>query len=79
MGIEVRVEGLEDVLEALEKMSEKELMDAAAKGFASRMRNSAAKRAVGGSLSLRSNGASSKKLSITQARITEGLPPVKRA
>lgn len=33
MGIEVRVEGLEDVLEALEKMSEKELMDAAAKGL----------------------------------------------
>ena len=52
---------------------------AAAKGFASRMRNSAAKRAVGGSLSLRNKGARSKKLSIAQARITEGLPPVKRA
>ena len=55
------------------------LTDAAAKGFTSRMRNSAAARAVGGSLSRRHRGAARRNASMTQARTTEGLPPVSRA
>ena len=55
------------------------LMDAAAKGFASKIRNRAASRAVGPSLSRRQTGAASRKASMTQERRTEGLPPVRAA
>ena len=55
------------------------LMDAAAKGLASRISSSAAERAVGPSLFRWNNDAITKKVSITKARSTEGLPPVRSA
>ena len=55
------------------------LTDAAAKGLTSRIRNSAAARAVGGSPSRSNSGAAIRNASMTQARTTEGLAPVSRA
>ena len=55
------------------------LIDAAAKGSASKIKNSATASEVGLSLSLRSSGAATSSVSITQARSTEGLPPVRTA
>ena len=55
------------------------LTDFAAKGLSSKIRNSAVIKAVGGSLSRRNRGAAVRKLSITQARTTEGDPPVSTA
>ena len=53
--------------------------EAAAKGFASRIKHSADSRDVGPSLSRRARTASRGRDSITQARSTEGLPPVRAA
>ena len=55
------------------------LTEAAAKGFASRIKNNAAAKAVGGSLSRQNRGAAKRNASMTQARTTEGLPPVSSA
>ena len=55
------------------------LTEAAAKGFASRIKNRAASRDVGPSLSRRARMASRGRDSMTQARSTEGLPSVRTA
>ena len=55
------------------------LTDFAAKGLAARIRNSAVSSAVGGSLSRRNRGAAVSRLSMTQARTTEGDAPVSSA
>ena len=53
------------------------LMEAAAKGLASKIRNRAADRVVGGSLSRWNSGAASTNSTMMQARTTEGLAPVR--
>ena len=61
-----------------ERLAANRLADPA-KGLSSKIRNSAVIKAVGGSLSRRNRGAAVRKLSITQARTTEGDPPVSTA
>ena len=71
--------GVRNRMPAMAAKDNCKLMDAAAKGFASKIKNKAASKAVGPSLSRRNSGAASRNASMTQARRTEGLPPVRAA
>ena len=71
--------GVRNRMPAMAAKDNCKLMDAAAKGFASKIRNRAENSAVGPSLSRRKIGAASRKASMTQERRTEGLPPVRAA